>query len=50
MIVAPALLLEHSNERWAWAYVTLILIMLMVYYSSGLSQSAAFASSVLKKG
>jgi hypothetical protein len=51
VVMIPALLLEQTGEgRWAWAYVGLILLMVAVFYSDGLTQAAAFTSSKLQKG
>ena len=51
VIAAPAMLLEQTGRaRWAWAYVGLILLMMVVFYADGLSKAASFTSSMLQKG
>jgi len=48
--MVPAILLEQSgNQRWAWAYVLLVLLGLFVFYSDGLAQAAAYTSRQLGK-
>jgi len=51
VISLPAMLLEQTGRaRWAWAYVGLIILMMVVFYADGLSKAASFTSSMLKKG
>jgi hypothetical protein len=47
IVAVPALLLEQHNERWAWAYVALILLGLVIANWSGLSAFSSFVQGVL---
>jgi len=51
IVAVPALLLEQTGRtRWAWAYVGLILLMMAVFYSDGLTKAANFTAAKLQKG
>jgi len=50
VITIPAALLENTNEKWAWRYVLLILLMLIVTQFKGVEAFAAFIRSELAKG
>ncbi len=47
VVSIPAALLENSDSRWAWRYVALILLALVIFYWSGLGQFARFMTREL---
>ena len=49
VVSVPALLLG-GNPRWQQAYVFLILLMFVVYHSSGLRQFSAFLTKEFDNG
>ncbi len=48
VVAAPVFFLRDSNPRWAWAYVFLILLMLVTFYRAGVMTFASFFSRALK--
>jgi hypothetical protein len=48
IVAVPALMLKQSNERWAWGYTFLILLMLVVFYYEGIGRFGAFIQGTLK--
>jgi lipopolysaccharide export LptBFGC system permease protein LptF len=48
IVAAPALLLEQHEERWAWYYVALILLGLVIANWSGLSAFSGFVQNTLQ--
>ncbi len=47
VVCIPAAMLESRDERWAWRYVALILLALIVFYWRGLSQFSRFMTREL---
>jgi hypothetical protein len=48
VVSIPVFFLRESNPRWAWAYVALIMLMLVITYRTGMSAFANYFSSALK--
>jgi hypothetical protein len=48
IVSVPALFLEQNDEGWAWGYVLLILLGLMIANWSGLSAFSGFIQGALK--
>ncbi len=42
IVAAPAAFLERSDERWAWRYVVLILLMMAIANWRGLEATSKF--------
>ena len=47
VILVPALLLERTNERYAWAYAVVVLVGLVVFHWRGVTMAATFTSKAL---
>ena len=47
LLSVPAVILAQEDEKWAWRYTALILIVAGAANAQGLSQMSAWLSSVL---
>ena len=47
IVLLPAAYLENQNPKWAWQYVALILLMVIVFHSDGLQGLMSFVTSEL---
>ena len=47
IVLLPAAYLEKQNPKWAWQYVALILLMVIVFHSDGLQGLTSFITSEL---
>jgi hypothetical protein len=50
VVAIPAIILEEANERLAWRYVGLVLLMLIVWHYRGLQKFSGYLVSELDKG
>lgn len=50
VVTLPALYLEQANPRWAWRYVALILLMVLVTNPDGVQAFASFVGRSVKLG
>jgi hypothetical protein len=48
VVSLPVFFLRENNPRWAWAYVFLILLMLVTFYRTGVAAMANYFSRALK--
>lgn len=49
VVMIPAFILEGQNERWAWRYTALIILMMLVTQSSGIVKFERFLNSELRR-
>ncbi len=48
VVLIPAFILEGQNERWAWRYTALIILMMLVTQSSGVVKFERFLNKELR--